>query len=254
LGKERQTGLKTWAQVFAFLAVAGVLATVTRAADSPGPAPADPAPANPTAVASGNGNDSGMKSLLNMDLDQLSKTDVKVPAMDVEVTSVTKQESTVGRSPAAVFVITPEMIRRSGALNVPEALRMAPGVDVARITTNTWAISIRGFNSVNSNKLLVLVDGRSIYNEITSGVLWNDQDVMLEDVERIEVIRGPGGTLWGANAVNGVISIITKSAKDTQGALVTAGGGYQDKWSGAARYGGHSGDDFFWRVYGTDFE
>ncbi len=233
--------------VLVSLAVAAICTAAARAADPPDTATADPA-----AAAAGDG--SGTNALLNMDLDQLSKADVKVPSMDVEVTSVTKQESTVGRSPAAVFVITPEMIRRSGATNVPEALRMAPGVDVARISTNSWAISIRGFNSVNSNKLLVLIDGRSIYNQVTSGVLWDQQDVMLEDVERIEVVRGPGGTLWGANAVNGVINIITKSAKDTQGGLVAAGGGYQDKWSGAARYGGHSGDDFFWRVYGKDFE
>ena len=228
--------------------MAWVFLDIARADDPPA------APADSAAPGTGNGGGSATNALLNMDLDQLSRTDVKVPAMDLEVTSVTKQESTVGRSPAAVFVITPEMIRRSGAMNVPEALRMAPGVDVARVSTNTWAISIRGFNSVNSNKLLVLIDGRSIYNQISSGVLWDQQDVMLEDVERIEVVRGPGGTLWGANAVNGVINIITKSAKDTQGGLVTAGGGYQDKWSGATRYGGHSGEDFFWRVYAKDFE
>ncbi len=230
-----------------FLCVALMLAAAARAADAPAAAPADPA-------AAGNGGGNATNSLLNMDLDQLSKADVKVPSMDVEVTSVMKEQSTVGRSPAAVFVITQDMIRRSGATNIPEALRMAPGVDVARISTNSWAISIRGFNSINSNKLLVLIDGRSIYNEISSGVLWNEQDVMLEDVERIEVVRGPGGTLWGANAVNGVINIISKSAKDTQGGLVSAGGGYQDKWIGAGRYGGHSGDDFFWRVYGKDFD
>ena len=199
-----------------FLCVALMLAAAARAADVLAAAPADPA-------AAGNGGGNATNSLLNMDLDQLSKADVKVPSMDVEVTSVMKEQSTVGRSPAAVFVITQDMIRRSGATNIPEALRMAPGVDVARISTNSWAISIRGFNSINSNKLLVLIDGRSIYNEISSGVLWNEQDVMLEDVERIEVVRGPGGTLWGANAVNGVINIISKSAKDTQGGLVERG-------------------------------
>jgi iron complex outermembrane receptor protein len=192
--------------------------------------------------------------ILNMDLEQLTKVDVHVPSMDIPVTSVTKEESTVGRSAAAVFVITPEMIRRSGATCIPEALRMAPGVEVAQVNSNTWAITIRGFNSAYSGKLLVLIDGRSVYNPDFSGVYWDVQDVLLEDVERIEVIRGPGGTLWGVNAVNGVINIITKKAKDTQGSYVAAGGGTHEKDFEAFRYGGQIAEDLHYRVYGKHFE
>jgi len=192
--------------------------------------------------------------ILGLDIEQLARTPVVVPSMDIPVTSVTKQESTVGRSAAAVFVITPEMIRRSGATCIPEALRMAPGLDVAQVNSNAWAISARGFNSAFSNKLLVLIDGRSVYNPDFSGVYWNMQDVLLEDVERIEVVRGPGGTLWGSNAVNGVINIITKKAADTQGAYVAAGGGSQKQLLDGARYGGQLGDDAHYRVYAKHFE
>jgi iron complex outermembrane recepter protein len=193
-------------------------------------------------------------NILNLDLEQLAKTPVVVPSMDIPVTSVTKEQSTVGRSAAAVFVITNEMIRRSGATCIPEALRMAPGLDVAQINANAWAISCRGFNSAYSNKLLVLIDGRSVYNPDFSGVYWNMQDVLLEDVDRIEVVRGPGGTLWGSNAVNGVINVITKSAKNTQGLYVTGGLGSQQTTSDAFRYGGSVGDDLQYRVYGKYFE
>src|ERR1700740_302713 len=126
--------------------------------------------------------------------------------MNLEVTSVAKRTQRVADAAAAVFVITQEDIRRSGAANIPEALRMVPGLQVARIDENKWAISSRGFNGRFDNKLLVLIDGRSVYTPLFSGVYWNVQDVMLEDVDRIEVIRGPGATLWGANAVNGVIN------------------------------------------------
>src|SRR4029079_6815242 len=118
---------------------------------------------------------------------------------------------------ASVFVLTSEDIKRSGATSIPEALRMVPGVHVARSNAHTWAISIRGFNAQYSNKLLVLIDGRSVYTPTFSGVYWDAQDYVLEDIDRIEVIKGPGGTLWGANAVNGVINIITKEARKTQG-------------------------------------
>ena len=195
-----------------------------------------------------------VKDILSLDIDQLVKTPVVVPSMDIAVTSVTKEPSTVGRSAAAVFVITPEMIRRSGATCIPEALRMAPGVEVARINANAWAISIRGFNGPYANKLLVLIDGRSVYNPDFGGVYWDMQDVLMEDIERIEVIRGPGGTLWGANAVNGVINVITKKAKDTQGTYLMAGGGSQDKATGAVRYGGQIGDDFHYRIYAKYFD
>ena len=137
--------------------------------------------------------------------------------MNVQVTSVSKKEQKLAKTGAAIFVITQEDIRRSGATNIPDLLRMVPGVDVARVDHSTWAVSIRGFNNVYANKVLVLIDGRSVYHPAYSGVLWYAQDVPLEDIERIEVIRGPGGTVWGANAMNGVINIITKSAKDTPG-------------------------------------
>jgi iron complex outermembrane receptor protein len=192
--------------------------------------------------------------LIDMDLDQLSNVDVVVPAMDTVVTSVSRQESTVGRSPAAIFVITPEMIRRSAANNIPDLLRMVPGVDVAQINADTWAISIRGFNSQYASKLLVLIDGRVVYSQLFNGVFWDVQDYPLQDIERIEVIRGPGATVWGANAVNGVINIVTKRAADTQGLLVNAGGGTEERQFSTVRYGGKSGDDVYWRVYGKQFE
>ena len=194
------------------------------------------------------------KSILDLDIEQLARTPVVVPSMDIPVTSVTKEQSTVGRSAAAVFVITNEMIRRSGATCIPEALRMAPGMDVARINSNTWAISSRGFNSPNANKLLVLIDGRAVYSPVFSGVYWDVQDVVLEDIERIEVIRGPGGTLWGANAVNGVINIITKPSGDTQGAYVQLGGGTVERSNETVRYGGQIGEDSYYRVYGKYFD
>ena len=195
-----------------------------------------------------------MKDILDMDIEQLARVPVVVPSMDIPVTSVTKEESTVGRSAAAVFVITNEMIRRSGVTCIPEALRMAPGMDVAHINSNTWAITCRGFNDIYASKLLVLIDGRSVYTPVSSGIYWDVQDVLLEDVDRIEVIRGPGGALWGANAVNGVINVITKSAKDTQGAYVSAGGGTVERSSEAARYGGRIGECGYYRVYGKYFD
>ncbi|NLF06410.1 MAG: TonB-dependent receptor [Pirellulaceae bacterium] len=193
---------------------------------------------------------SDLEGLLNLDIEQLAKTPVVVPSMDIAVTSVTREESTVGRSAAAVFVITQEMIRRSGAKSVPEALRMAPGLEVAQINSSTWAITSRGFNGSFANKLLVLIDGRTVYTPVFSGVYWDAQDVFLEDVERIEVVRGPGGTLWGANAVNGVISIITKNAKDTQGAYINVAGGSVARSTENVRYGGQIGEDCYYRIYG----
>ncbi|MGD0516369.1 MAG: TonB-dependent receptor [Thermoguttaceae bacterium] len=194
------------------------------------------------------------KRLADLDIEQLAKTPVVVPSMDIPVTSVTKEQSTVGHSPAAIFVITPEMIRRSGATCIPEALRMVPGIEVARISSDTWAITSRGFNDRYANKLLVLIDGRTVYTPVFSGVYWDTQDVIMADIERIEVIRGPGGTLWGANAVNGVINVITKKAKDTQGAFVSVGGGTEEKFNSAFRYGGKIGDDGYYRIYGKQFD
>jgi iron complex outermembrane recepter protein len=172
--------------------------------------------------------------------------------MNMQVTSVSKRTQKVGDAAAAVFVITQEDIRRSGATSVPEALRLVPGLEVARIDENKWAIGSRGFNGRFDNKLLVLIDGRSVYTPLFSGVYWNVQDVMLEDVDRIEVIRGPGATLWGANAVDGVINIITKKAKATQGTVISAGAGNEERGSGGVRYGDKIGDTSY-RVYGKYF-
>ena len=171
----------------------------------------------------------------------------------IKVTSVSRQESTVQQSPAAIFVITPEMIRRSGATAIPELFRMVPGMDVARIDGNKWAVSSRGFNDRFVGKQLVQIDGRTLYNPILSGVYWDTVDYPLEDIERIEVIRGPGASVWGANAVNGIINIITKSAKDTPGGVISAGGGSTDRGFGEFRYGGQFKDDLSYRVYGKGF-
>ena len=146
-------------------------------------------------------------------------------------------------------MINQEDIRRSGATNIPDLLRMAPGVDVEQIDANAWAISIRGFNSRFSNKVLVLIDGRTVYNPIFSGVFW-DQSLPLEDIDRIEVIRGPGATVWGANAVNGVISIITKSSRDTKGWEATAGGGSQIPRNGSSAIRGRAGQNATYRLFG----
>jgi iron complex outermembrane receptor protein len=210
--------------------------TSPAAADDPPPVPPSGEPAG----------------LLDLNLDQLSKQDVVVPSLDTVVNSVTREVSTVGKSAAAVFVITPEMIRRSGATSIPDLLRMAPGLEVAKIDSNTWAITARGFNGQFANKLLVMIDRRVVYNALFGGVYWDVQDVVLQDVERIEVIRGPGTVAWGSNAVNGVINIITKRPGDTQGALVSSAGGNQDLNNNTVRYGGHTGD-WNWRVYGREF-
>ena len=169
--------------------------------------------------------------------------------MNESVTSVSKREQKLSQAAAALFVINQEDIRRSGALNIPDLLRMVPGLDVAQINANTWAISARGFNHQFADKLLVLIDGRAVYTPTYGGVNWDTQDVPLQDIERIEVIRGPGATVWGANAVNGVINVITKQAKDTQGGLVTAGGGTQDQAFGTTQYGGKIGADASYRVF-----
>ena len=166
----------------------------------------------------------------------------------VEITSVSKRPEALSDAAAAVFVISNDDIRRSGATSIPEALRLAPNIEVARIDSTTYAISARGFNGNTSNKLLVLIDGRTVYTPLYSGVFWDAQSVPLADVERIEVINGPGGTLWGANAVNGVINIITKSSKDTQGMQADLGGGNTER-DGTVRYGGSLGANTSYRVY-----
>jgi len=183
-----------------------------------------------------------------------------VESFEAPVTSLTLTPSTVGKTPAAVFVINQEMIRRSGAQTVPEILRMVPGVHVGDGNGLTPNVSIRGFGSGNlvpfSSRVLVLIDGRTIYEPNIGGVVWSRNDLVLQDIERIEVIRGPGATIWGANAVNGVINIITKSAKDTQGLLVQGLGGTEYQNVTVARYGMQVGDDAHLRIYGKfrDFD
>jgi iron complex outermembrane receptor protein len=193
----------------------------------------------------------------------LAQTSPKVPdigsmsmedLMNMQVTSVSKHTQKLADAAAAIFVITQEDIRRSGATSIPDALRMVPGLQVARIDENKWAIGSRGFDGRFDNKLLVLIDGRSVYTPLFSGVYWNIQDVMLEDIDRIEVIRGPGATLWGANAVDGVINIITKPAAATQSAIVTAGGGTEERGSGSVRYGDKIRDHTYYRIYGKYFD
>ena len=174
--------------------------------------------------------------------------------LNVRVTTVSRGESTVGHSPAAVFVITQEMIRRSGATTFPEILRMVPGMNVARIDSNKWAVSARGFNERFGSKLLVQVDGRAVYNPVFAGVYWDSVDYVLDDIDRIEVIRGPGASVWGANAFNGIINIITKTSKDTQGGLLSAGGGSFERGFANVRFGGQIGDNFTFRAYGKWFE
>jgi iron complex outermembrane receptor protein len=175
--------------------------------------------------------------------------------MNIEVTSVSKKEQKLSRIASAIFVVTQDDIRRSGATNIPDVLRMVPGLDVAQINGSTWKISSRGFNSQFANKLLVLIDGRTVYSPLFSGVYWDVQDVPLEDIERIEVIRGPGATVWGANAVNGVINIITKTANETEGALLAAGSGTHEPGFGVAQYGGefHQATSYRFFVKGFDY-
>ncbi len=182
----------------------------------------------------------------------LSETSLET-LMNMEVTTVSKKQAKLSQTAAAIFVITQEDIRRSGATNIPELLRMVPGLDVAHIDASKWAITSRGFNDRFADKMLVLIDGRTVYTPLFSGVHWDVQDTLLEDIERIEVIRGPGATLWGANAVNGVINIITKQAKDTQGTLMMAGAGNQERGFGAARYGGKLGDRGYYRFFAKYF-
>jgi iron complex outermembrane receptor protein len=169
---------------------------------------------------------------------------------NVEVITVSKVGEPLGDAAAAVAVLTNEDIRRSGATTVPDVLRLVPGLYVGQQTSNTWAVSARGFSSINSEKLLVLSDTRSLYTPLFAGVFWNVQDYLLQDVDRIEVVRGPGATLWGSNAVNGVISITTKDAKDTQGLYVETSAGNEERLATAARYGGTIGDRGYYRVFG----
>jgi iron complex outermembrane receptor protein len=184
------------------------------------------------------------------DVTELSIEDL----MEQKVTSVSKTEQAFSDTAAAVFVITQDDLRRSGVTNIPEALRMVPGVQVARIDSNKWAITARGFNGRFANKLLVLIDGRTVYTPSFSGVYWETQDLVLEDIERIEVIRGPGASVWGANAVNGIINVITKHAADTQSGLLSLTAGDEERVIAGVRYGGPLGEQAYYRIYGKHFE
>ncbi len=186
----------------------------------------------------------------DLDLAQMSLEDL----MDIKVTSVSKKAEKLSDAAAAIYVLTGEEIRKSGARTIPDALRMVPGLHVANIDGSTWAISARGFNASFSNKLLVLIDGRTVYSPLFSGVWWDVQDVLMEDIDRIEVIRGPGATLWGANAVNGVINITTKQPGKSQETMLVVGSGTYERGAGALRYNGPVGNNGSLRVYGKYFD
>jgi len=174
--------------------------------------------------------------------------------MNMEVTTASKRAEKLAEVPAVIQVITGDDIRRSGASSIPEALRLAANLQVAQVASSQWAISARGFNGTAANKLLVLIDGRSAYTPLFSGVFWDVQDTLLQDVDRIEVISGPGGTIWGANAVNGIVNIITKSARDTQGLYLEGGAGSELRGFGGLRYGGELRPDLHFRLYGKYFD
>lgn len=171
----------------------------------------------------------------------------------IEVTTPSKEPQLAFRSAVAIDVITGEDIHRSGATSIPEALRLAPGVEVERIDANRWSIGIRGFGTRLARSVLVLIDGRTVYTTLYAGTYWEAQDTDMLDIDRIEIIRGPGGVIWGPNAVDGVINVITKSSKDTQGLLVSAGGGNTDLGNMTVRYGGGNGRDFTYRLYAKAF-
>jgi iron complex outermembrane receptor protein len=183
----------------------------------------------------------GSTSLKTLTLEQLG---------DIEVTAASKEPEEVWHTPAAIYVITQEDIRRSGATSLPEILRRVPGLEVGRIDSSTWAVGIRGFGSAFSKSVLVLIDGRNVYTPLFAGVNWKLQHLLFEDIDRIEVIRGPGGTVWGTNAVNGVIDIITKNSKKSSGTVVSVGGGNVDEGFGGFRYGGNLGRSINYRAYG----
>ena len=173
---------------------------------------------------------------------------------DTEIISVSKTPEKAFEAASAVFVISQGDIARSGATSIPEVLRLAPGIEVARIDSNKWAITSRGFNRQFANKMLVLIDGRSVYTPLFSGTYWDEQDVVMEDIERIEVIRGPGATVWGANAVNGVINVITKNASSTQGNFISGIYGNEERGNISSRHGGKIGKNTYYRIYNKYFK
>jgi iron complex outermembrane recepter protein len=186
-----------------------------------------------------------IRQLKRLSLDEL---------LDLRIVTVSKSAAPISGAAAAVQVITSEDIRRSSAATLPEALRLASNLQVARVGASSWAISARGFNNTLANKLLVMIDGRTVYTPLYAGVFWDSQNVLLEDIDRIEVVSGPGGTLWGANAVNGVINVITKPAKETQGTYLSGSAGSFLQDMGAVRYGGGNGSNLFFRAYAQHFD
>lgn len=243
-----------------FLGIVLLLGTTSRAAELK---ETDPSQSTPVAVSDETvtatepdppiAESSTPKDLTQVSLESLA-------GLNVQVVSASKEAGSLRDATSAIFVITREDIQRSGAQHLADLLVMVPGVQVARQSANEWAISARGFNGNYNNKMLVLIDGRSVYNPIWGGVTWNEQDFPLEEIDHIEVIRGPGGTLWGVNAMNGIVNVITKDSKVTQGLYVSGSGGYPFYDSGAtgtttmngvgsAHYGGKLGDDLFYRVY-----
>jgi iron complex outermembrane recepter protein len=221
----RGTGTRNWLQAALSLAFAAAIAPACAAQVS--------------ATASENEG-----SLKQLSLEQLA---------NLEVTTASKEPEQVWKTAAAIFVITQEDIKRSGATSIPEALRLAPGVEVARIDGNKWSIGIRGFGSRLSRSVLVVIDGRTVYTTLFAGTYWEVQDTIMDDIDRIEVIRGPGGTIWGPNAVNGVINVVTKDAKDTHGILAKAGGGNEEQGFFGLRYGGGNGGTLNYRAYAKGF-
>ena len=174
--------------------------------------------------------------------------------MDLEVSLTSRSAARFFETPAAIFVLTGDDLRRSGADNIPDALRLVPGMQIGHIDANKWAVSARGFADRFTNKMLLLIDGRTVYSPLFSGVYWEVRDVLLEDVERVEVVRGPGATLWGSNAVNGIINIVTKTADNTTGRFVQVATGAPAARHGAARYGDHLGERGAYRVYAKYFD
>lgn len=202
----------------------------------------EPSSAVPEVGPKGGDSEDGAQDLGDLSLEELMN-------IDVEVTTVSRKSETLSNSAAAVYVITAEDIRRSGAVSIPEALRMAPGLHVARLSTGAYAISARGFAQEFANKMLVLIDGRTVYTSLFSGVAWQNQDVVMEDIERIEIIRGPGAALWGSNAVNGVINIITKRADAYEGTEVSVLAGTEKTFTGTIRSAGKIGENAHLRSY-----
>src|SRR5581483_1788595 len=186
----------------------------------------------------------GPSELKKLSLEELSQ---------LEVTSASREPTPAFRSPVAIYVITGEDIRRAGVQTIPDALRLAPGVEVAQIDANKWSVGIRGFGTRLSRDVLVLIDGRTVYTPLFAGTYWEVQDTLLQDVDRIEVIRGPGATIWGPNAVNGVINIITKSTKETQGTFVSVGSGNEEQGFANFRYGGDNHKGLTYRVYAKGY-